>query len=303
MRINLGAIASSIANKFSDTFNRTDNSSELGRAADGSLWTALRGVMTISSNKASTSSSVSNYPAATITVPSQNVDITLNDAGAGTGALLWVTDADNWWAVDSYKYVYSSCNAYAPVPGTTYYACGNYYSYTACDIYNYITNCCGGFNVRGTCNGYNHAYYKNGTYCKAYNYNCAYYCTNQGNCASYYWVYGNNAYCPTNTYCSSSSTYYPTYLRILRSAAGSVSAITSAYLGDALSLNSIKVQARGTAITATAYSGTAQDGTAYTQLVYDATGASITPQYGIVFTPSSVEQHYTIDQVDINRVD
>jgi|688.fasta_scaffold34080_10 hypothetical protein len=99
---NLSTIASAVRNVFVDNFNRS-NAGELGEATDGSKWTALRGVFTIFGNKAKTTSSVSTYPIASITMPDspldQDVVITLKGTTPGTGAALWISDTNNWWAV------------------------------------------------------------------------------------------------------------------------------------------------------------------------------------------------------------
>jgi hypothetical protein len=99
---NLSTIASSVRNMFTDSFNRS-NAGELGEASDGSKWQALRGVFTIFGNKAKTTSSVSTYPIASITMPDspldQDVVITLKGTTPGSGAALWISDTNNWWAV------------------------------------------------------------------------------------------------------------------------------------------------------------------------------------------------------------
>jgi hypothetical protein len=99
---NLSTIASAVRNVFVDNFNRSD-SGELGEATDGSRWTALRGVFTIFGNKAKTTSSVSTYPIASITMPDspldQDVVITLKGTTPGSGAALWISDTGDWWAV------------------------------------------------------------------------------------------------------------------------------------------------------------------------------------------------------------
>jgi hypothetical protein len=99
---NLSTIASAVRNVFVDNFNRSD-AGELGEATDGSKWTALRGVFTIFGNKAKTTSSVSTYPIASITMPDspldQDVVITLKGTTPGSGAALWISDTGDWWAV------------------------------------------------------------------------------------------------------------------------------------------------------------------------------------------------------------
>ena len=99
---NLSTIASAVRNNFFDSFNRA-NAADLGTAADGSVWTALNGVFTIFGNKAKATSAVSSYPIASITMPDspldQDVVITLKGTTPGTGAALWISDNNNWWAV------------------------------------------------------------------------------------------------------------------------------------------------------------------------------------------------------------
>lgn len=100
---NLSTIASAVRNVFVDNFNRSDDGTSLGEATDGSRWNALRGVFNIFGNKAKATSSVSSYPIASIDMPDspddQDVVITLKGTTPGTGAALWISDNNNWWAV------------------------------------------------------------------------------------------------------------------------------------------------------------------------------------------------------------
>ena len=100
---NLSTIASSVRNVFVDNFNRSDDGTSLGKATDGSRWNALSGVFTIFGNKAKATSAASTYPIASISMPDspldQDVVITLKGTTPGTGAALWISDNNNWWAV------------------------------------------------------------------------------------------------------------------------------------------------------------------------------------------------------------
>jgi hypothetical protein len=292
----IGSIASGIANRFTDSFNRANNGTELGRADDGSLWTTIRGAWQISSNTAISNTAATSYPAATISMPGTNltVDMTISGGGNGAGALLWATDANNWWAVDVYQGVSTVCNAYTAAYNTVN---GNY---TYC-VVPFYTSYCNAWS-RGTCNGYNHAYYKNATYCQAYNFNCSGGWYAYTGCSTY----GNGSY----TYysfagyyvCSSSSTVYPKYLRVLKMVAGSVSQMASVFLGNSVYSPAVRATLVGNQITAKAYSDsfTTQLGS---DLVYTATGATLTANYGIVITPSDVSQGNNVDSLTITRND
>jgi hypothetical protein len=109
---NLSTIASAVRNVFTDNFNRSD-AGDLGYATDGSKWEALRGVFTIFGNKAKATSAASTYPIASITMPDspldQDVVITLKGTDRGTGAALWITDSNNWWAVTTGQDVGENC--------------------------------------------------------------------------------------------------------------------------------------------------------------------------------------------------
>jgi hypothetical protein len=295
MRINLGAVASSVANKFIDSFNRTDNPTDLGRADDGSLWKVLRGAWQVSTNKAYSPTAATSVPAASVTVPGKNLTVDMITTDNGAGALLWVTDANNWWAVDVYQDIGYVCNASAP-----YYAFAGYYSYYYCQVPNYSSYC--NAYARGTCNGYNHAYYKNGTYCQAYNFNCSggYYSYVSG--CQFGQTTTNTNYTLAGYYCTSSSAVYPRYLRVVQMAAGTLTSIASVALGNSATVNSVRALLTGNQITARAYTDnlTTQVGS---DLVYTATGATLTTQYGVVITPSNSGQGNTIDSLTITRTD
>ena len=84
---------------FKDTFDRANTAGSLGTSSDGSLWSAIRGTFTVSTNKAVSVDAASSYPAATVDMNTQNVSISIKGATQGTTAALWVTDSGNWFGV------------------------------------------------------------------------------------------------------------------------------------------------------------------------------------------------------------
>lgn len=299
----IGAIASSIRNKFIDTFDRADTTTGLGTASDGSLWRALRGNLKVTSNKASTSDAASTYPAASISMPKNDVTISLTGTGNGGGSLLWVTDSGNWWATDIYQYTYSSAWYYSQATGN--YNCNAYANAIGCDIVtaNYTRNCVLNGYCCAVCNAWNSNNIKNAAYCRTYSYTGTYSCTYSVtgyNCGGQY----------TYSYCSSGSAaytyvyggtyyYYPTYVRILQSVANTVSTINSIYVGDNVLVQSLKTLISGNQITVRGYSDANLTTQVGSDLVYTATGAAVTPEYGIVITPSDYGAVNTIDSVTI----
>jgi hypothetical protein len=129
-----------------DTFDRA-NANSLGTVSNGvTSWTALSGSWAIASNQATSSTSPSSYPVATVTSPLSSTDYELKidvPAGAGPGVALWVTDASNWYAVTTNLVTTNnySCPSGGTVSGTdcvitstynataTTYNCGSPYSY------------------------------------------------------------------------------------------------------------------------------------------------------------------------------
>jgi hypothetical protein len=93
--------------------------------------------------------------------------------------------------------------------------------------------------------------------------------------------------------------YYPTYIRVIRSIANTVSEVTSGYIGDSITLQSLRTIISGTQITVKGYSGANLTTQVGSDLVYNATGATVTPEYGIVITPSGSNTVNTIDSVTI----
>jgi len=322
------------SNPFNDDFNRTDGS--INPAEDGGVWQAIRGTFQISGNKAS-SLNDSNYPIAAVDSFTSNVDIDIKGT-TGTGAALWVTDSGNWWSVgtvqtseqcncteyyNSYTYTYSyyaffgynqeSCAAYnntccsSDCVAWNQVNCANY----GCICYN-SSNCCDyscyGYNAKGNCKGY---------YCSCYNGSncCGYDCTqyNSANCTQYacdyscnnciswngnaiYGLVSGNATGYNGPYYNC-QTCYPSYIRVFQSASN----IVTTMLTQAVSavVQSIKVKTSGNQITVKAYSDANQVTQIGSDIVYTATGAAITPRFGITVVPSSYGQTYAVDEVTI----
>jgi len=305
MRINIGAIASSIRNRFIDSFNRTDTTTSLGASSDGSLWGALRGTMKVTTNKATSSDAAGgSYPAATIKMPKQDVTISMTGTGNGSGSMLWATDSGNWWATDIYAYTYSApwfytqfsgsytCNAFGNVSGCDTFAIGNYNR--TCNVSGY---CC------PTCVAWNSNNIRNAAYCRTYNYSANYSCTTaiaNYNCAGYYtYSVCNSSTANYSTIQGGTYYYYPTYLRVIRSIGNSVSTVVQSYLGENLNIQSLKTITNGTQITVKGYSDTNLTTQVGSDLVYTATGAAVTTEYGIVLTPSGYNGVYTVDSITI----
>jgi hypothetical protein len=378
MRKLISGAISSLRRRFRDTFNRADAAS-LGTASDGSLWNIVRGAFSISANKAVGGST--DYPIAAVTMPNQNVAISLSDIGAGGGAALWVTDAGNWWAVGVYRqsedcnctefynsytysynytyvyaynytYSYSYISGYTPGNCTTwasgptccesFYMCNSYNTSNCCgntcNAYN-TSNCCG-----YTCYGYNAYNSKNktggncqGNYCSCYNgVNCAASscsCYNAVNCASSYnacqYYQGCNACIESNAtntnYANANAnatmdayatgtgnatgysgpfyncgTCYPSYLRVFRSVSNVVTTVVNQLIGETAP-QSMKVLTSGTQITTKLYSDPSLVTQIGSDIVYTATGAAISPAYGITVVPSSYSQSYSVGEISIEK--
>lgn len=284
----VGAIASSIRDKFTDTFDRADSGTTLGTASDGSLWNVVRGTLGIGTNKAvlGTGQAASGYPAASVKMPKTDVTISMTDTGVGGGSLLWVTDSNNWWATDIYQYTYSVTNYNSTA--TNSYNCNQFSTNYFCNVPFYSCNVTGSTYNGYVCNGFNSNNIKNTTYCKGYTlqYTSNYFCS--AGCNSY----GTSVNCIAGTQQYTTSVagttyYYPTYLRILQSVANVVSTINSTYLGDNINtVIGLKTTTSGTTITTKAYSNNTLTTQVGSDLVYNATGAAVTAEYGIVITPS-----------------
>lgn len=126
-----------------DTFDRT-NASSLGTTSNQiATWTATSGSWAINTNKATTSTSASSYPVATVEAVSglANVDVRVDvPTGAGPGVAFWVTDASNWWAATTHAVTTTTytCPNGGTLSGTTCNTTTTTYSpavVTNCGVY------------------------------------------------------------------------------------------------------------------------------------------------------------------------
>ena len=299
MKKNLGAVASSIRDKLIDTFNRTDTTGSLGVATDGSLWKALRGTWTVTSNKAQSTDAASGYPAVSVVMPNKASSIKIQGPVSGSGALIWVTDANNWWAVDLYQSTYSNANYTTNYNGTF---CDAGFTNTA-NCASSVTNYCFATNYAGPyCGAWNSNNIRNAAYCRYYYYNSYTYQYACGNtCTSYN---ATNYVCTSSsakyyTYQSGTSYFYPQYLRILQSVGNVVSQIASIQISDNAIINGLKALISGTTITASAYSDANMTSQVGGSLVYNATGAAVTTEYGLLLTPAAYNQGNAVDDIVI----
>lgn len=190
---NIGVLAAAVRKSITDTFTRA-NSSNINPATDGSVWTILRGVWTISGNRATTTTAASEKPLIIQEIPFENVDILQKSPQIGTSTALWVSDANNWWAVGvdassvNCNCVTSDCcGAY----GCTTTGCTG----TGCTGYGCIATGCTSEGCTGTgctgwgCNGY--YYYSTPDVCVGYT------------CTRYRWVDSANRLVCVEATCTS----------------------------------------------------------------------------------------------------
>ena len=182
------------------------------------------------------------------------------------------------------------------------------YNATSCNAYN-ATNCktWGG----GTCktstadkytffytasNAYTYSFYYDNSYTYQYQYNNEYTYQYQYNNQYTYQYSFNNSYTYAQTVCQ---TCYPQYIRVIQSIGSTVSTLTSWTIASLV--KALRIRTTGNQITVTPFSddsGVTQIGS---DLVYTATGATVNPRYGIVVTPSTYSQGYSIDSINIDK--
>jgi hypothetical protein len=328
MRLFLASTLAQGRKVFRDTFNRADVSGDIGRASDGSAWQNIRGTWKILNNKVQ--ATTSDYPIIAQTMNTTNNQVELYGTSTGSAAALWVTDSGNWWAVGLvqeptdcnctyyyntyYYYTSSNCPAYSP--GT--WNGVNCIAYTVVSSCNsgYITTCAGSWNA-STCNNYAYNNTNKTNRCSG--------SWNVSNCnqfSTYCPVYSQSTNCATNSPSTQNSstlyyypcdiqqtgysgpyascqTCYPQYVRVLQSAANTVSTITQWSISNLAS--ALRVKTSGSQLTISAFSDSSMVSQIGSDLVYTPTGVTITPTFGITIVPSSYNQGYDVNEIQIKR--
>lgn len=319
----LRAVQQSLPKRISSIFS----SDFTGLSLSGSVmsntrrrWSFLRGNWALMSSKLNTSSVSSDYPITVVDALVPDVEIELKDLGQGVGAALWVTDAGNWWSVSTEQRS-ESCNC------TTYYydcgcsTCGGSYCssyYCSCGDESYNYDCtfypggCGSFYCTETFGNYCSAYYANGN-CKEYtkvgwtDCLCDYYYPDSTYCTYNYYPGTSNCCCAEYfsypcgcSTCSAQScqTCYPQYIRILQSAANTVSEIVKWQVNNIV--RSLRVRTSNKNIEVTSYS----DSNLATQIdsrSHNATSATESTKFGIVISPSPYNENKSISEINIER--
>lgn len=264
-------IAAAIRKRFIDTFTRSNTSGGPGIATDGSLWSATRGTMVVSSNVLTSSDSVSSYPMVTVDMAVQDVEVDVTASNTGQLASIWVTDANNWWGVQKFSQP-EDCNC-----GTTFFSCNCSTTFFQCNC-STTTSCvrwnCGSFTAANFCNQCQQ--FSSFTSCQT----CSQYTCQT--CSQY-----------------SCQTCYPNYMRMLRMASGSVSVLTTWLLSSLAA--AFRVRTATDQVTIQAFSDTNLTSQIGSNLVYNASSPAKTSRFGISLGPSSFNQGTTISRVTIKR--
>ena len=264
-------IAAAIRKRFIDTFVRSNTSGGPGIATDGSLWSATRGTMVVSSNVLTSGDSVSSYPMVSVDMAVQNVEMDVTASNTGQLASIWVTDANNWWGVQKFSQP-ENCNC-----GTTFFSCNCSTTFFSCNCTT-TTSCaqwnCGSFTAATFCNTC--VSFSSFTSCQT----CSQYTCQT--CSQY-----------------TCQTCYPNYMRMLRMASGSVSVLTTWLLSSLAA--AFRVRTATDQVTIQAFSDTNLTSQIGSNLVYNASSPAKTSRFGISLGPSSFNQGTTISRVTIKR--
>lgn len=294
-----------LSSLITDSFNRA-NSASLGTTDTGESWSTLRGTAwAIVSNQASNSDTASNYPVATIALGSQDTTTSVS-VSQGCGPVVWVSDANNWWASFHYSSTSSGCGGGATGWSTTdpvTCSCGSRQTQSVGDCSGAATAWSGTDPV--TC-GCGSRETRSGTpsctnYLVLFGAGAAAQCATDGgtytspNCCFPTTEYRCSATAGSHTEyrCSDSTTSSTAHqLRMVSNVAGSITTVADASIASAPA--AIKLVTSGTSITATAYSDTAMTSLLGTNAQTPSSptrGTSV----GIVKAPGGLSQGSTVD--------
>jgi hypothetical protein len=307
MRPHIASLTQSIRKSFTDTFQRSNTSGDPGITADGSRWNVLNGTFNIATNTLTTATAASSYPLSVVEMGVQNVNIGLVASGQGATAALWVTDAGNWWGVQTfsqpencncYDYSYSyNCHDVLTGSGTTWSTC---YQTVCIDVGH--TGYTPASYTPGYCAvqvGYYCASYVSGSYTPASYY--TYWTTECGpspyDCNPQYWATYN--YVCSTGYATACSTCYPQYFKIIKNISGTITSVWSQAVAAVSA--AFRVKTSGDVITIQAYSDSGLSTQIGSDLTYTATGSTKSTKFGLAIAPSSYNQTSTINKITINR--
>jgi len=279
-----------------DNFNRTTSGS-LGTTTSGTPWEAIKGTWYADGSSAKSDDAATNYSIAAI--PLEANAVTSASVSPGTGVAFWVTDANSWWAAQSYvSTTTETCNC-----GTCYQtcscdSCGSCRDCatvnTTCAVYATCSGTYGSGAVPGnllsppqsntSCYTYSSGAYLGPRSCQRYN-------TAQ-ECGPYYACAGTYACNPYACNCQT-CTVNAYNLRMLKSVSGTVSTVGSDVALTSAAV-SIAVSTAGSSIVATAYSDAAMTNSLGSMTV--AASSPVTaPKSGIIKAPSFSSQGSTVD--------
>ena len=135
---------------------------------DGNTWKIVRGSWQISNGRATSSTSPTNYPLATLKFTDTDVTISIDDPDPGAGAAFWVTDSGNWYAA-AYEQEQvcgqcQNCTAWNASNCNSFGCIGNYNAFictgTSCGAWNSVCsttpgNCARQGEIDGPCGAWN----------------------------------------------------------------------------------------------------------------------------------------------------
>lgn len=214
--LNFNLLSSRVRKRFVDVFSsRSDTTGSLGDASDGSKWTNISGTIEVKSGVAKStttpisSSASTDYPLATVTMPTENNTITIKDTNEGSSVALWVQSSSDWWMVDidsTFNTIpgnsnYGATGSNYGIVGTNYGVVGSNYSATGSN-YGAV-----GTNYSGVGSNYSAV----GSNYSAVGSNYGAVGNNYGATGTNYGATGTNAYNKSTTYSLDVTTYKTTY--------------------------------------------------------------------------------------------